>query len=372
MFRRILISLFLLGCLLPVFAQEIMIEVYESGTDVWIILPYEVFRFGKDETSAEYQISTQIKNSRGNQVAVEENQITIPNRDWLRGTAIPIRKSYQLSTGSHTLNLSIRNRKLGDKQSFSRAFSVGSQATELGQVYLIAQREGFSFIPDSMELSALDSLQIKHNFAIGASQLRLDLDGETFIYENPESPFELELTEIVGSDSISSLVLSLDEMNIRYQLEPLLYKPWFSFNLRYSLQEQLEQLRYIANQNEWRVLRRVPKNKHTDAIESFWQANDPSPGTVRNENREFFYQRVLHADDQFTIHSRMKGWKSDRGRIYIKFGEPDQVVNDTFPIGRPPSITWHYFRLNRRFVFTDERGFGQYTLRNKDEEYMDY
>ena len=50
----------------------------------------------------------------------------------------------------------------------------------------------------------------------------------------------------------------------------------------------------------------------------------------------------------------------------------DQIINDAFPIGRAPSITWHYFRLNRSFIFADERGFGQYRLRNKDEEYKDF
>lgn len=372
MLRLILISLLLLIGLLPLLAQEIMIETYENRADVWMILPYEIFRFGKDDSSAEYQISLQIKNSRGVQVAVDETQIYIPNREWLRGAAIPIHRNYILATGSHTLNLGIRNRKLGDKQSFSRSFNIGSQATELGQAYLIAQRDGVSYIPDSMSLRHLDSLKLSQSFALGASLLSLNIDGERFLFQNPQSPFEIDLMEIARTDSISALRIELDEMNIRYHIEPLLYRPWFSFNLRYSLKDQMEQLRYVANQNEWRVLRRVPNNKFADAIESFWQANDPTPGTLRNENREFFYQRVMQADEQFSIHSRMKGWKSDRGRIFIKFGEPDQVVNDSFPIGRAPSITWHYFRLNRSFVFTDERGFGQYTLRNKDEEYLDF
>jgi GWxTD domain-containing protein len=356
---------------LPVFGQEIMIENYASGVDIWILFPYDIFIFAKDADYSEYQVSTQITNSRGKQVAVDESRLQIPRRDWLIGTAIPFYKSYNLTTGNHQLNVSLRNRKLGDKQSFSRNFSVGSQATELGQAYLIAKREDFSYLPDNMSVKSLDSLTLRHSFAVGASQLRLDLDGEEHVYENPISPFELDLKSITEKDSIQNLQISVDEMNIRYQLEPLLYKPWFSFNLRYSLKDQIAQLRYVANQNQWQTLRRVAANKRSEAIESFWQANDPTPGTLRNENREFFYQRVLQADEQFSIHKRMQGWKSDRGRIFIKYGQPDQIASDTFPIGRPPSITWHYFHLNRSFVFVDERGFGQYTLRNKEDEYID-
>ncbi len=363
----------LLFCLflLPLTAQELVVENYESGVDLWILLPYELFHFARDEESAEYQISIQIKNSRRQQVAVFEEALDIPKADWLQGTAIPIHQHHKLATGNHELNLTLRNRKLGDRQNFEHSFAVGTRFTEIGQAYLIAEREAFSYIPGNMDMSELGALKLKLSFATQADLLTIGIAGEMHEYTAPQSPFELDLKEFAQGDSIPDLKLALTEANIRYDLEPLLYNPWFSFNSRYSLKDQLDQLRYVATQNEWRVLSRVPKEKYADAIESFWQANDPTLGTIRNENREYFYQRVLKADELFTIHKRLTGWKSDRGRIYIKFGEPDQIVNDTFPIGRPPSISWHYFRLNRVFVFTDERGFGQYRLRNKDDEYLD-
>lgn len=366
------LSLLLFGLLLlPLLAQEIIFERYESGIEIWIILPYELVHFGSGDASADYQISTQIKDSRGKQVAVNEQILQIPNRTWLQGTAIPIQQSHDLPTGSYSLNVALRNRKLGDKQNYERSFNVGSQATEIGQAYLFATREGFRYIPATMAMQELQSLLLRISFAVDAQSLRLSIDGKRHDFELLHSPFELDLKEFAPQDSISELSLDITELNIRYQLEPLLYRPWFSFGTRYSLKDQLDQLRYVASQNEWQVLRKVPKSKYHNAIESFWQANDPSPGTIRNENRDLFNQRVLAADERFSIHKRMQGWKSDRGRIYIKFGEPDQITTDAFPIGRAPSISWHYFRLNRIFVFTDERGFGQYNLWNKDDEYND-
>lgn len=368
-----LLSLLLFGLfLLPLLAQEIVFERYESGIDIWVIMPYDIVLFGGGDESAEYQLSTQIKDSRGKQVAVDEQILEIPNRDWLKSTAIPIRQSHDLPTGSYTLNIALRNRKLGDKQNFERSFNVGSKATEIGQAYLIAEREGFHYIPATLAMRELQSLLLRISYGVQAQSLRLSIDGSRHDFELSQSPFELDLKEFTRQDSIADLGIDITEMNIRYQLEPLLYRPWFSFGTRYSLKDQLDQLRYIATQNEWQTLRKVPKDKYQYAIESFWQANDPTPGTIRNENRDLFNQRVLHADEKFTIHKRMQGWKSDRGRIYIKFGEPDQISTDAFPIGRAPSISWHYYRLNRVFVFTDERGFGQYNLRNKDDEYLDY
>jgi len=365
--KLIIFSLFLL----PLTAQELVVENYGEEVDIWVLMPYDLFQFGRDADEAEYSVSTQIKDSRNRQVVVSESNLMIPNKPWLKGTAIPLFQQHSLSAGTHSLNITLRNRQLGDRQTLNRSFFVGTQATEIGQAYLIAEREGFRFVPSDVDLQEMDSLSLRLSFALAPDVISLYLDETKHDFIDPISPLELDIGTYAENDSISEIKLSLTEINIRYNLEPLLYGPWFSYNQRYSLKDQIDQLRYIATQNEWRVLSRVPKDKYASAIESFWQAHDPTPGTIRNENREYFYQRVIKADELFTIHRRMVGWKSDRGRIYIKFGEPDQIVNDAFPIGRPPSIRWHYFRLNREFIFTDDRGFGQYRLRNKDDEYLD-
>lgn len=358
--------------IMPILAQEIMIENYDSGIDIWIILPYDLFQFGSDKDFAEYQISTQILNRQKKQVAIDEKLLQIPKKDWLGQSAIPVRQHYQLGYGDYELNLNLRNRDLGDRQSYSRKFQIGTRYTEIGQAYLVAAREGVSYIPAALALAEVDSLKLHHSFTLPAESLKINLDDETYSFEYPQSPFELDLKSITGQDSVNTMVIALTEMNIRYNLEPLLYRPWFSFNILYSKKDQLHQLRYLASQNEWNVLSKVPKDKYHEAIESFWQANDPTLGTLRNENRELFNHRVMIADQRYTIHKRLQGWRSDRGRIYIKFGEPDQITSDAFPIGRDPSISWHYFRLNRTFVFVDEKGFGQYTLRNKEDEYLDF
>jgi GWxTD domain-containing protein len=371
MIKNISLLALLLGfCLLG--AVEVVVENYDSGVDIWLLLPYDSFIFGAGDAVAEYQLSTQIKDGRGKQAAVNETQLAIPRYSWLQGTAVPLLQQYDLGPGNYELNLSLRNRKLGDRRNFSRQFRVGTQKTEIGQAYVLATREGFRYIPGILDLRELESLILRQSFSIAARRISLQLDEQRVDISYPQSPWEQEIISIAQSDSLAELSLSITEDNIRYEMEALLYKPWFSFNARYSAKDQLAQIRYIATQNEWQILRKVPDSKLAEAIESYWQAHDPTPGTLRNENREQFYSRVLRADELFTIHRRLTGWKSDRGRIYIKFGEPEQIVNNAFPIGEPPSIRWHYFRLNLSFLFTDDRGFGQYNLRNKDEEYQDF
>lgn len=58
-------------------------------------------------------------------------------------------------------------------------------------------------------------------------------------------------------------------------------------------------------------------------IEQFWLRRDPTPQTVENEFREEHYRRIAYANEHFS--SGYPGWLTDRGRIYIAWGPPDEM-----------------------------------------------
>ena len=64
-------------------------------------------------------------------------------------------------------------------------------------------------------------------------------------------------------------------------------------------------------------------------IEQFWFRRDPDPKTPINEFREEHYRRIAFANERFQ--SGIAGWKTDRGRIYIIHGPPDEIVS--YPSG---------------------------------------
>ena len=99
------------------------------------------------------------------------------------------------------------------------------------------------------------------------------------------------------------------------------------------------------------------------AFDQFWAERDPTEGTAENEARTAFYYRVRIANERFGI-MRMEGWRSDRGRIYIQYGEPDFMVEEPFSLSNHPYQVWQYTRIspNRRFVFVDENEDGDYRL----------
>ena len=65
-------------------------------------------------------------------------------------------------------------------------------------------------------------------------------------------------------------------------------------------------------------------------IARFWAARDPSPFTSRNEAKEIFWQRVSAAEELFT-ETTISGWRTDRGRVYIVLGPPDEITSYPAP-----------------------------------------
>jgi bla regulator protein blaR1 len=93
-----------------------------------------------------------------------------------------------------------------------------------------------------------------------------------------------------------------------------------------SLKTWLEQdVAYIITPEERRAyegLRTDEEREHF--IEQFWLRRDPTPGTAENEFKDEHYRRIAYANQNFTSRST-NGWKTDRGRIYIMYGKPDEI-----------------------------------------------
>lgn len=98
-----------------------------------------------------------------------------------------------------------------------------------------------------------------------------------------------------------------------------------------------EDVAYIITDEERATFKRLQTDEEREQfIEQFWLRRDPTPDTIENEFKEEHYRRIAYANDHFA--SGIPGWKSDRGRIYIEFGPPDE--RDEHPTGgtyeRPP------------------------------------
>jgi len=84
-------------------------------------------------------------------------------------------------------------------------------------------------------------------------------------------------------------------------------------------------IRYISERRESKAFRALETDEDRALfIERFWSRRDPSPGTITNEYRQLFWERVRDANDLF-LDSHTLGWRTDRGKIYVLYGPPTTI-----------------------------------------------
>ena len=100
-----------------------------------------------------------------------------------------------------------------------------------------------------------------------------------------------------------------------------------------------EDVRWIITDEERGTFEKLSTNVDRDQfIEKFWLRRDPTPGTTENEFKEEHYRRIAYSNIHFA--AQIMGSLTDRGRIYIRYGPPDEIHAQT-ENGVPEQV-WHY------------------------------
>jgi GWxTD domain-containing protein len=136
---------------------------------------------------------------------------------------------------------------------------------------------------------------------------------------------------------------------------------------------------YIITDDEHKGFTRLSNDEEREQfVEQFWLRRDPTPDTEENEYKEEHYRRIAYANERFA--SGVPGWKTDRGRIYIQHGPPDEI--ESHPSGgtyqRPieegggqtsiyPFEKWRYRHLDGvgddvMIEFVDSSGSGEFRI----------
>lgn len=201
-------------------------------------------------------------------------------------------------------------------------------------------------------------------------QLQKDYRTEVYIPFSPtvlgSGRYILSLNIMAGENKLNV------EKNIRRQFMTT------SVYLPDNLQEAIDQMRYISDRVEVDKIRRAPPKKRKQLFEEFWTSRDPTPGTTTNELMDEYYRRIAFTNVHFS--GIRDGWKSDMGMVYVIYGPPNDVVREPFNV-QPTRFSgkqirayeqWIYFEYNRRFLFADFQGFGEYQLLNPEQIYWDH
>lgn len=128
-------------------------------------------------------------------------------------------------------------------------------------------------------------------------------------------------------------------------------------NLNPEEQEFLSKVRYIISREERKTFLNLPPSERPRFIEEFWKRRDSDPSTEANEYMIEYLKRIDEAKHLFT-EGGTSGWLTDRGRIYVLIGPPEQ--RETYPRGYSfygvPLEIWHYGFYQIRFFDTRWNG----------------
>jgi len=177
-----------------------------------------------------------------------------------------------------------------------------------------------------------------------------------------------------------------------------------------------DDVHFLLDGDDEEAFARMSPGDQERYLDDFWRALDPSPASAENEVQAEFFRRRDHANQTWTRSGIGKGMFTDMGRVYIRHGDPDEILRQVIPAGdqtlnhllqeitasedRPagdvqtkglggdvrPFEVWVYEGARTRpitarpdpraghktlkrllFLFVDEQGYGDYRLRYTTE-----
>jgi GWxTD domain-containing protein len=130
-----------------------------------------------------------------------------------------------------------------------------------------------------------------------------------------------------------------------------------------SFEDMLSYLRYFALPEQLQSLRAAAPADRGRVWIAFLRSTDPDPATPEHEALRDYFVRIEQANQRFREDAG-PGWLTDRGRVFITLGDPDQIYdqgqNDIVQRGRVQ--IWEYTQYRAQLVFVDQSGFGRYRM----------
>jgi len=167
-----------------------------------------------------------------------------------------------------------------------------------------------------------------------------------------------KLFVFIFSVSLLFSFLALAERKSASEL-PEKYKKWLE-----------EEVIYIISSTEKDVFLHLETDRERELfIEAFWKQRDPTPGTPENEFKNEHYRRINYVNHTFGRGVPKPGWRTDRGRIHIILGEPQDIERIAGETQVYNSEIWFYQGLSKfglpagfSLVFFQKGGVGEYVL----------
>ncbi|MGI9076682.1 MAG: GWxTD domain-containing protein [Gemmatimonadaceae bacterium] len=136
-----------------------------------------------------------------------------------------------------------------------------------------------------------------------------------------------------------------------------------------SLDEMINYLRYFASASRLQSLKDTSAEKRAMAWAAFYRDTDPDSRTSEHEALRDYFNRIETSNLRFREEGT-PGWLTDRGKVYVTLGDPDQVLEqgDVSNMGqRGRAQIWTYAQHRLQLVFVDQTGFGRWRMTSSGE-----
>ncbi|HKB86752.1 MAG TPA: GWxTD domain-containing protein [Ignavibacteriaceae bacterium] len=381
---------------LPKFYQDFL-NFYASDSsatrvDAFIQVPYNQIQFVKSDKgfTASYSVTISVFNEDRAKLIVEKtwneevNEIDFEQTNSQNNYNLSL-KSFYLEPGNYIIRSSVEDKESRKEFSIEKPFIVKSfkQLAAISDIILISkmtesgeakkilpnvsgnvatQKEGVPVFFEAYSDSARD-IRIQYIITNDKHDVVFQSNGSEHIDSGKTQIFH---TIKDSSISLGNYLLTVSLLNDQEEVISSTNKSFFS---RWNgvpltvkdLDQAIEQLVYIASQSQVDYIKDAKsKEEKTKRYMEFWKKKDPSPSTEENEVFDEYYRRIEYANQHFSHYT--KGWKTDRGMVFILLGAPNNVDRHPFDVDSKPFEIWQYYEMNRQFVFVDETGFGDYRL----------
>jgi GWxTD domain-containing protein len=359
---------------------------------------------------AEYRLYIEIRDDEGKKVRgeVHEESVTVPEYEMTRraGLLSEISKNIPLDSGDYDLyvtievvNTSLKYERKAEVRIYGREHGLFEMSDP---VFSAPERAGIGRKPPAGELAfSTSSPEVPDGFRKLAGNVYIGFEGWIRMSWTVLSPMEnrtgreMEVTVRVrdGQKHIRAYIrrtfevdkegrgLFCVEMNVDdlplgfYEVAAAVSIPNttkkvirtgdFTMLLGRAMfdeyfEDTLDLLGYMADDDDVERLKGVSPDQRVEEWNRYWKSKDPTRTTDLNEALSEFLRRVRFTLENFSQHE--PGWKTDMGRIYIRHGPPDNIVDRNGSTLGSRLRIWYYYSMGLAFIFEDSMGSGLYRL----------
>jgi GWxTD domain-containing protein len=140
-----------------------------------------------------------------------------------------------------------------------------------------------------------------------------------------------------------------------------------------TFSQMLDYLRYYVSSQRLQAMRDAAPENRASLWAAFLRETDPVPQTTSHEGLRDYFSRIAQANVRFREEGQA-GWLTDRGRVSIALGPPDQIFEPSMSAAvgtRGRTLIWEFKDQRLQVVFVDTTGFGRWRMTLSSESELE-